>query len=77
MRGSKARLLSHFERFGAITSLEAFQKYGITRLSARIFDLRLLGYKIDTVMIDGTNRYGEPVRYGKYVYKGESDAEKV
>ena len=73
MRGSKVRLLSHFERFGAITSLEAFQKYGITRLSARIFDLRLLGYKIDTVMIDGTNRYGEPVRYGKYVYKGKDD----
>lgn len=73
MRGNKARLLSHFERFGAITSLEAFQKYGITRLSAVIFDLRDLGYKIDTILIDGENRYGEAVRYGKYVYKGKED----
>lgn len=70
MRGSKARLLEHFERFGTITSLEAFEKYGMTRLSAVIFDLRALGYEIDTVMMESTNRYGEAVRYGKYVYKG-------
>lgn len=72
MKGSKARLLEHFERFGTITSLEAFEKYGITRLSARIFDLRALGYEIDTVMVESENRYGEAVRYGKYVLKGES-----
>ena len=72
MKGSKMRLLNHFNKYGSITSMEAFEYYGITRLSARIKDLRDLGYNVVTLMIDGTNRYGESVRYAKYILKGES-----
>lgn len=53
----------------SITSMEAFEKFGATRLSAIIFDLRKQGYVIDTVMTEGKNRYGGTVRYGKYVLK--------
>ena len=76
MTGSKARLLSHFEKVGTITSMEAFKQYGITRLSARIKELRDKGYNIRTVMMEGRTRYDEPCRYAKYVYEGESNGNK-
>lgn len=66
MTGSKVRILEHFKKYGTLTSMEAFQTYGITRLAARISELREKGYDIRTVMVDSTNRYGEPVRYGLY-----------
>lgn len=49
-----------------ITSAQAFEKYGITRLSSVISELRAKGYPISTEMTNGTNRYGNPVRYGVY-----------
>ena len=55
-----------------ITSQDAFKHLGITRLSARIKELRESGYNISTIMIDGTNRFGEPVRYGLYVLRGDN-----
>ena len=72
MKGSKVRLLEYLKKNHTITSMEAFQLFGITRLSARIFDLRALGYIIDTVMVEDVNRYGEACRYAKYVYKGDN-----
>ena len=71
MKGSKPRIIGYMKHIGSITSQDAFREFGITRLSARIKELRELGYKIDTIMVDGFNRYGEPVRYGKYVLKEE------
>lgn len=50
-----------------ITSMEAFKELGITRLSARIYDLRNLGYVIDSRDIMGRNRYGHAVRYAEYL----------
>lgn len=72
MKGSKVRLLSYLKE-NPITSMEAFQMFGITRLSARIFELRALGYIIDTVMIEDVNRYGEPCRYAKYILRGKEE----
>ena len=66
MKGSKSRILKYFKSGHSLTSKEAFELFGITRLSARIKELRELGYNITTIMVDGTNRYGEPVRYGLY-----------
>lgn len=54
-----------------ITSMEAFNLYGITRLSARIFALRLRGYEIECITETTTNRYGNPCRYGRYVLISE------
>lgn len=70
MKGSKVRILDHLKKYRTLTSMEAFELYGITRLSARIKELREMGYNIVTLMVDDTNRYGEIVRYGKYVLKG-------
>ena len=66
MNGSKPRIIDYMKSHKGITSMDAFTDLGITRLSARIKELRDLGYDISTIMVDGTNRYGEPVRYGLY-----------
>lgn len=73
MKGQKIRVLQHLEKYGSITSMDAFKEYGITRLAARIKDLRELGYDIITIMIENKNRYNEDTRYAKYVLKGEHD----
>ena len=62
-------VLKHLKEKGNITSLEAIQKYGATRLSAIIFNLKDKGYEINTLMIDGKDRFGNESRYAKYVLK--------
>lgn len=64
--GSKPRIIKYMKEHGGITSQDAFTHLGITRLSARIKELREMGYNIKTLMIESTNRYGELVRYGLY-----------
>ena len=71
MRASKAMILKHLKTFPFLTSKEAFELYGITRISARIKELRDMGYDIETVMVEGTTRFGESCRYARYVLKGE------
>ena len=73
MKGSKPRIIQYMKTHKGITSQDAFRELGITRLSARIKDLRDMGYDIRTLMIEGANRYGESVRYGKYVLRGEPE----
>lgn len=50
----------------SLTSMEAFEKFGCTRLSARIFDMRKSGIKIKTEMVKGINRYGSYCTYASY-----------
>ena len=64
--GQNARVLRHLKKFGSITSLQAFQLYGITRLSGRIYDLRKCGVKIKDCFCEDVNRYGKTVRFKKY-----------
>ena len=63
-------ILAHLRKNKSITSKEAFELYGATRLSAIIFNLRK-NHDILTVMIDGTTRFGDSTKYAKYVYVGE------
>lgn len=53
----------------SITSMEAFEKFGCTRLSARIFDMREKGINVVTEIVDGRNRYGSHCQYAKYYIK--------
>lgn len=50
----------------SISSLEAFAEFGITRLSAIIFDLRKKGYNITGKDETITNRYGGKVTFTRY-----------
>ena len=59
-------ILRYLQTHKGITSMQAFEKFGATRLSAIIFVLKKRGFNIVTYMIDGKNRYGEPTRYAEY-----------
>lgn len=61
----KQEVLRHIKRYGSITSMEAFEKYGITRLSAIIYILRR-EYEIITIMRTSINRYGNEVNFAEY-----------
>lgn len=63
-------VLKHLKEKGNITSWEAIQMYGATRLSAIIFNLKDRGYLIDSVRMESEDRYGNISRYAKYIYKG-------
>ena len=49
-----------------ITSMQAIEMFGATRLSAIIFDLRKVGYNIKTHDIVSKNRYGKTVTFAEY-----------
>lgn len=63
-------LLNHLKKRKSITSMEAINIYGITRLSARIFELRE-NHIIDSIPVTSKNRYNRPVTFTKYVYRNE------
>lgn len=49
-----------------ITSMDAFTKFGITRLASRVHDLRQMGYPVITSIVQTTNKDGNVVRYARY-----------
>lgn len=59
-------VLKYIKDFGSITSMQAFADLGVTRLSAKIFDLKKKGYMFDDTTVVGVNRYGNPMHYKKY-----------
>ena len=50
----------------SMTSMDAIQNFGATRLAAIVFDLKEKGYNITTIIEESLNRYGEPTRYARY-----------
>ena len=65
------RVQLYIERFGSITSLDAFKDLGITRLSARIWELRHdKGLMIKRTPEKAKNRFGENVTYYRYQIVG-------
>lgn len=72
-KSQRMEILEHLKRNGSITSKEAFELYGITRLSSIIFVLKDRGYIIETEMAQTTTRYGTTANYAVYKYIGEVD----
>ena len=66
------RILQYLEENGSITTWEAIREFGCTRLSHYIWVLRKYNLITDE-WETSTNRYGEKVRYKKYVL-GDPDA---
>ena len=63
-----SEVLKHLKKYRTITSMEAIEKFGATRLSSIIFRLRKRGYDIKTVMCNTKTRYGDDAAYAKYRY---------
>jgi len=62
----KDQVLNHFTKKKSITSWEAIQKYGITRLAAVICELKI-SHNIMTI-----NEKADGKRWAKYVYMGKN-----
>ena len=67
------QVLFHLKTYGSITSWEAINAYGATRLSAIIFSLRKRGYDISTLGITEKDRNGNSVTFAKYILNVKSD----
>lgn len=68
---NKERVLKYIKDFGSISSLEAFNDLGNTRLSASIWLLRHEdGLDIKSINETKKNRYGDKTTYARYYLKG-------
>lgn len=65
------KVKEHLLERGSITSWDAINLYGETRVSDVILKLRQKGWDIRTIMVEFTDRYGNTGKYANYVYKGE------
>ena len=49
-----------------LTPMDAFSEHGITRLAARVHELRRDGFEIETEMIEVRNRFGMKCNVAQY-----------
>ena len=73
MRGQRQAVLNELRAGNEVTSNSMWTKYGITRLSGIIFDLKGMGYNIHTIMKSGKTRFGESTSYASYILGKESE----
>lgn len=60
-------ILNHLKTHSeGITPQDAVNLFGCMRLSGRIFDLKEMGYNIETKSETRKNRYGRRVTYARY-----------
>lgn len=67
-KGAKERVIEYIEQFGSITTFQAFQDLGITRLSEYIRQIRQERVVLDET-IATTNRYGDRTWYKKFYFQ--------
>lgn len=62
----KQMVLDYIKQFGSISTYEAFVDLGITRLAARIWDIKEDGQEFDIDWVTKTNRFGDLVKFKRY-----------
>lgn len=65
------RVLNYIKKYGSITQKQATDDLGLSRLSARIWDLRQQGKQILTEYITVKNRYGIKIKVTRYRFAEE------
>lgn len=63
---TQQRVFDYITEFGSITSLQAFVDLGESRLSARVWELKNKGIKIDSEMVEVENRFHEKRHVKRY-----------
>ena len=66
----KEQILEHLKKHGSITTIQAFH-IGITRLSARIWDLKNDGIPITTRRVNYKARDGKQKHYDEYILEAK------
>ena len=72
-RNQMTAIKEHLVKKKTITSMQAIELYGCTRLSAKIFDLRQAGWEIDSIPKTGTTRFGDTCQYVQYRFVSKPD----
>ena len=67
IKSQNTDVLNHLKKHKEISPMEAFEKFGITRLAAVVHELRHSGYNIETVMVESRTRYNRTCKYALYV----------
>lgn len=67
------QVFEHLHKYGTITSWQAIQQYGATRLSDIIFRMRKAGYDIETKTEVTRDRNGNSCSYAKYILNREGE----
>lgn len=62
----KQRVIEYINKFGSISSWEAYADLGITQLGARIDQLKKEGYNFKTEWESSKNRFGDKTEYKRY-----------
>ena len=65
------KILAHLRNKGSITSFEAIELYGATRLSSIIHSFREKGMNIETVDVPFVDRFGVKSHCARYVLHEE------
>lgn len=68
IKTGKDAILWHLKNYGHITSLEAIQHYGVTRLASIIWYLKEEGYNIHSEDVQKITRFGRKTTIAKYLY---------
>ncbi len=68
MVSQKKMVLDYIREFGSITPIDAFRDLGVTRLAAKIFELKKDGHDIEKVIETSKNRFGNRTRYARYSF---------
>jgi len=67
----KDRILNHLKKYGHITSWEAIELYGCTRLSEYIRQIRM-NYVVESKWVYTRNRYNDKVKYCEYILEEDT-----
>ena len=65
-KGQQAAVLAYIIQHDSITSMEAFERLGVTRLSAVVYNLKRKGYKIKSEPEQVKTRYGATATISRY-----------
>ena len=65
-KGQQAAVLAYIIQHDSITSMEAFEHLGVTRLSAVVYSLKRKGYKIKSEPEQVKTRYGATATISRY-----------
>lgn len=60
------QILLYLMEYGSISPMEAFSDLGITKLSTRISEMRVLGIRFDQDYEYRQNRFGDNVHFMRY-----------
>lgn len=71
------RLLEYFRKHKTITNYEGIQNLGILGMSARISDLRKMGYRINDMQVAIKNRFGETCYVKRYIFEENKNEQNI